>query len=230
MPAGLVAHQRAFLSETPLADVTGERTLAGVSPAVFVQTGCNTDTRVEEAPAPPPPPPPALTLCPEGLPAEVTLVRPLAAVDAQVDVEVVLLGEGVAAQAAQEGTLVPGGGEGQRTSVWAEPLAGSGRTRRRKHLWMALMCMCRPLRLDARWPHSSHTNGFSPRCLAASCTRSSVRVRKVLGHSGHCGRFQQAYTLCSHSRRVFSLTHDSPRGAWGDRGPSSCAESNFSCA
>lgn len=40
VPAGLVAHQRAFLSETPLADVAGERTLAGVSPAVFVQTGC----------------------------------------------------------------------------------------------------------------------------------------------------------------------------------------------
>lgn len=63
---------------------------------------------------PTPPPPPPLTLCPEGLPTEVTLVRPLATVDAQVDVQVVLLGEGVAAQAAQEGALVPGG---QKTSV-----------------------------------------------------------------------------------------------------------------
>lgn len=64
-----------------------------------------------------PTPPLPLTLCPEGLPAEVTLVRPLAAVDAQVDVQVVLLGEGVAAQAAQEGTLVPGGTEDKR---WVE--------------------------------------------------------------------------------------------------------------
>lgn len=68
-------------------------------------------------------------------------------------------------------------------------------TRGFKHLWIALMCICRPFRLDARWPHSSQTNGFSPRCLAASCTRSSVRVKKVLGHSGHCRTFQQTYTL-----------------------------------
>lgn len=40
VPAGLVAHQCAFFSETLLADVAGERTFAGVSPAVFVQTGC----------------------------------------------------------------------------------------------------------------------------------------------------------------------------------------------
>lgn len=53
------------------------------------------------------------------------------------------------------------------------------------NLWTALMCICRPFRLEARWPHSSHTKGFSPRCLAASCTRSSVRLKKVLGHSGH---------------------------------------------
>lgn len=53
------------------------------------------------------------------------------------------------------------------------------------NLWMALMCICSPFRLDPRWPHSSHTNGFSPRCFDASCTCSSVRVRKVLGHCGH---------------------------------------------
>lgn len=50
-----------------------------------------------------------------------TLVRPLAAVDAQVDVEVVFLGEGVAAQAAHERTLVPGGAEEHSVFVWGQP-------------------------------------------------------------------------------------------------------------
>lgn len=48
-----------------------------------------------------------VTLCPEGFPTQVTLVRLLSAVDPQVHVEVVLLGEGVATQAAHKRTLVP---------------------------------------------------------------------------------------------------------------------------
>lgn len=48
----------------------------------------------------------AVTLCPEGLATEVTLIWPLAAVDTQVYVQVVFLGEGVAAQVAHERTLV----------------------------------------------------------------------------------------------------------------------------
>lgn len=69
----------------------------------------------------------AATLRSEGLPTQVTLVRPLAAVDTQVYVQVVFLGEGVAAQAAHErplvsvngkrsGSHVPRGARGQ----WAD--------------------------------------------------------------------------------------------------------------
>lgn len=122
-------------------------------------------------------------MCPEGFPTQVTLVRLLSAVDPQVHVEVVLLGEGVATQAAHKRTLVPARvGLSYRLG---RHRAGLLTCQRPSHLWMALMCICRPFLLDARWPHSSHTNGFSPRCFAASWTRSSVRVRKVLGHWGH---------------------------------------------
>ena len=55
----------------------------------------------------------------------------------------------------------------------------------RSHLCLALMCICKPFRLDARCPHSSHTNSFSPRCLNASCNCSSVRDRKHLAQVGH---------------------------------------------
>lgn len=48
------------------------------------------------------------------------------------------------------------------------------------------MCIWRPLRLEALCPHSSHTNSFSPRCLKASCRRSSVRDRKHLEQVEHC--------------------------------------------
>lgn len=54
------------------------------------------------------------------------------------------------------------------------------------YLCLALMCICRPLRLEALCPHSSHTNSFSPRCLKASCRRSSVRDRKHLEQVEHC--------------------------------------------
>lgn len=47
-----------------------------------------------------------VTLGAEGLATEVTLERPLAAVHAQVHVQVVLLGEGVAAQVAHKRSLV----------------------------------------------------------------------------------------------------------------------------
>lgn len=53
------------------------------------------------------------------------------------------------------------------------------------HLCLALMCICRPFRLEALCPHSSHTNSFSPRCLKASCSCSSVRDRKHLAQVGH---------------------------------------------
>lgn len=56
------------------------------------------------------------------------------------------------------------------------------------HLCLALMCICSPLRLEARCPHSSHTNSFSPRCLKASCSWSSVLDRKHLAQVGHCRR------------------------------------------
>lgn len=56
------------------------------------------------------------------------------------------------------------------------------------HLCLALMCSCRPFRLEARCPHSSHTNSFSPRCLKASCSCSSVRDRKHLAQVGHCSK------------------------------------------
>lgn len=54
------------------------------------------------------------------------------------------------------------------------------------YLCLALMCIWRPLRLEALCPHSSHTNSFSPRCLKASCRRSSVRDRKHLEQVEHC--------------------------------------------
>lgn len=54
------------------------------------------------------------------------------------------------------------------------------------YLCLALMCICRPLRLEALCPHSSQTNSFSPRCLKASCRRSSVRDRKHLAQVEHC--------------------------------------------
>ena len=47
-----------------------------------------------------------MTLCPEGFSTEVTLERLLAAVNTQMHVEVVLLGEGVATQGADKRTLV----------------------------------------------------------------------------------------------------------------------------
>lgn len=78
----------------------------------------------------------------------------------------------------------------QQTDSWAPSLAWSwARPRGRwanPHLCLALMCICRPLRLEARCPHSSHTNSFSPRCLNASCSCSSVRDRKHLAQVGHC--------------------------------------------
>lgn len=68
-----------------------------------------------------------------------------------------------------------------------EPAQGQALGRQaRPHLCLALMCICRPLRLEARCPHSSHTNSFSPRCLKASCSCSSVRDRKHLAQVGHC--------------------------------------------
>lgn len=89
----------------------------------------------------------------------------------------------MAAQVAHERPLVSVNGKHtQPVTSCVVHAAGTGPFH---YLWMALMCICRPFRLDARCPHSSHTNGFSPRCFAASCTRSSVRVRKVLGHWGH---------------------------------------------
>lgn len=54
------------------------------------------------------------------------------------------------------------------------------------YLCLALMCICKPLRLEALCPHSSQTNSFSPRCLNASCRRSSVRDRKHLEQVEHC--------------------------------------------
>lgn len=54
------------------------------------------------------------------------------------------------------------------------------------------MCICSPLRLEARCPHSSHTKSFSPRCLKASCSCSSVRDRKHLAQVGHCRWVRQA--------------------------------------
>lgn len=48
----------------------------------------------------------AVTLGPEGFSTQVTLVRPLAAVDTQVHVQVVLLREGVATQVAHERPLI----------------------------------------------------------------------------------------------------------------------------
>lgn len=119
-----------------------------------------------------------------------------------------------------------GGGNNQKVCVAIEePAENQGS----KHLWMALMCICRPFRLDARWPHSSQTNGFSPRCLAAWCTRSSVRVRKALGHSGHwrCRTSQQSVRV---GNVLKGRVEDSPRVVWGDREPSSCGESDFSYA
>lgn len=59
-------------------------------------------------------------------------------------------------------------------------------SRANPHLCLALVCICRPFRLEARCPHSSHTNSFSPRCLKASCSCSSVRDRKHLAQVGHC--------------------------------------------
>lgn len=61
-----------------------------------------------------------------------------------------------------------------------------GRTWVTSYLCLALMCICRPLRLEALCPHSSQTNSFSPRCLKASCRRSSVRDRKHLEQVEHC--------------------------------------------
>lgn len=74
-----------------------------------------------------------------------------------------------------------------RPTRWPEPAAGTGPGGRRAklHLCLALMCICRPFRLEARCPHSSHTNSFSPRCLKASWSCSSVRVRKHLSQVGH---------------------------------------------
>lgn len=46
-------------------------------------------------------------MCPEGFATEVTLVRPLAAVYTQVHVQVVLLGERMAAQVTNKRALVP---------------------------------------------------------------------------------------------------------------------------
>lgn len=46
------------------------------------------------------------TLCPEGFPAEVTLVRPLVIVYTQMQVEVVFLRERVAAYVTNKGTLI----------------------------------------------------------------------------------------------------------------------------
>lgn len=75
-----------------------------------------------------------------------------------------------------------------RPTRWPEPAAGTGPAgrRARPYLCLALMCICRPFRLEARCPHSSHTNSFSPRCLKASWSCSSVRVRKHLSQVGHC--------------------------------------------
>lgn len=67
----------------------------------------------------------------------------------------------------------------QQEQAWAETASS--------HLCLALMCICRPFRLEALCPHSSHTNSFSPRCLKASCSCSSVRDRKHLAQVGHCG-------------------------------------------
>lgn len=48
----------------------------------------------------------AVTLCPKGFPAEVTLVWPLATVYTQMHVEVVLLGEGVATRVTDKRALI----------------------------------------------------------------------------------------------------------------------------
>lgn len=48
----------------------------------------------------------SLTLSPEGFATEVTLVRPLATVDTQVHLEVVLLGECMATQATYKRALI----------------------------------------------------------------------------------------------------------------------------
>lgn len=67
------------------------------------------------------------------------------------------------------------------------------------YLCLALMCICKPLRLEALCPHSSQTNSFSPRCLNASCKRSSVRDRKHLEQVEHC--------KSTGERRVRQLAH-----------------------
>lgn len=91
------------------------------------------------------------------------------------------------------------------------PSWGSGQVARRKervvsYLCLALMCICKPLRLEALCPHSSQTNSFSPRCLNASCKRSSVRDRKHLEQVEHC--------KSTGERRVRQLAHSSaPRPA-----------------
>lgn len=82
--AGLVAEESAFLCEALLTDVTAKRTLASVSPVVFIQTG----------------------LCPKGFPTEVTLVWPLTTVYSHMHLEVVLLGEGVATRVTHKRALI----------------------------------------------------------------------------------------------------------------------------
>lgn len=137
------------------------------------------------------------TLRAEGFPTEVALEGLLPSVSSKVHVKVGLLREGVVAELAHVGALVP---TGERKAIPQHPLpklswvsckgGGSTGARRapRTHLCFALMCICKPLRLDALWPHSSQTNSFSPRCLNASWRRKSVRDRKHLEQAEHCSR------------------------------------------
>lgn len=125
--AGYVALQRAFLSETLLAEFAAVGPLACVRAVVFVQARCiHTDakssriwcinrTTVDVNT-------PGLwytdcgcklTLGAKGLAAEVALIRFLSRVRAQVHVQVDLLGEGMIADLAHERTLLPVGGGGE---------------------------------------------------------------------------------------------------------------------
>lgn len=132
----------------------------------------------------------------EGFPAEVALEGLLAGVGAKVHVEIGFLGEGVLAESTHVRPFVPGktgsavredGGVPSKPKLvpaWRATPPPSPPPPPR-HLCFALTCICKPFRLDARWPHSSQTNSFSPRCLKASCRFSSVRERKHLEQEEH---------------------------------------------